>query len=612
MKKILRIALAAMLTLSMTLGLAVASAPPVSHDLVVQTVRLLDIISGDAQGNLNLERQVTRAEFAKMLTSASPFKDAVTPFGYMLYTDVSATHWASPYVKIAVEQGWMVGYVDGTFRPDAPITLEAGVDAALKLLGYRNLPGSYPSAQLAKYYELDLYEGVTAQVGQPLTRNDCLYLFFNLMSAPTATGAVYAATLGHALAADGTLDINKLVGQYTHGPYIAQPGQSLAVPTTQLTKYYRNGVPVQSTALLTHDVFYHNPELDAIWIYSDRVTGRINGVNHPTAPTAVTVSGVTYPLETQDVAFQLSDSGSFATGDYVTLLLGQNGSVAGVVSATSIDNSYFGMVTSTALVSDATSTEMALTVAMTDGSVQQFASDGRDYEAGDLVAIRTQGGTMTISSLPHNALRGTVNDSGTAIGDLPLAADAAILEIHDLKGVTVYPSRLAGYTLEEENVRFYSLNAAGEISHLILEDCTGDAYTYALLTDVIEISAGMVTTSQYIYMSNGMPGVLGFENAVLGLETGGILFSYDEGAIDRPYELGEVQLTQLTETFAVGADRSFPLADQVQVYEKVDGTYYPVPVESISNLTQYELTGYYDDMGYAAGGQIRVIVAELA
>ncbi len=53
--------------------------------------------------------------------------------------------WA-PYVRIAVQQGWMNGYTDGSFRPNNAVTLEEACTAVLKLLGYKmtDLSGAFP------------------------------------------------------------------------------------------------------------------------------------------------------------------------------------------------------------------------------------------------------------------------------------------------------------------------------------------------------------------------------------------------------------------------------------------------------------------------------------
>ena len=51
------------------------------------------------------------------------------------------------------------------------------------------------------------------------------------------------------------------------------------------------------------------------------------------------------------------------------------------------------------------------------------------------------------------------------------------------------------------------------------------------------------------------------------------------------------------------------MAEDVQVYLRSGSTYSLVNIASISDLEQYSVTAYYDDLGYSAGGLVRVIVA---
>ncbi len=40
----------------------------------------------------------------------------------MVFSDVSADHWAEGYINSAYVKGWVTGFADGTFRPDESIT----------------------------------------------------------------------------------------------------------------------------------------------------------------------------------------------------------------------------------------------------------------------------------------------------------------------------------------------------------------------------------------------------------------------------------------------------------------------------------------------------------
>ena len=168
---------------------AASAASSVSDSVIEQVVGALEIMTGDENGNLNLDNSVTRAEFARMLVAASSYKDKVAAVSnYSPFKDVPYTHWTASYVKTAVEQGWLTGYLDGTYRPSNTITLEEAATGALKLLGYgtSDFVGSYPYGQLALYKSLGLDTKITASQGGTMTRRNMMYLFYNLLTADTA------------------------------------------------------------------------------------------------------------------------------------------------------------------------------------------------------------------------------------------------------------------------------------------------------------------------------------------------------------------------------------------------------------------------------------------
>ena len=194
------IALCAALCLVLPLGTGALAAQ--STDTALETVKVLGIMVGDENGNMNLSSPVTRAEFVKMMTAASAYQDTVgSGYGSSLFKDVKSSHWAGEYIRLGVEQGWFNGYVDGTFRPDSSITLEEGCTALLRLLGYDSgsLAGSFPTAQLSKSSAIGLLDDLAAVQGQVLTRQDCVTLFYNLLTTQTSSGSVYGATLGYTI-----------------------------------------------------------------------------------------------------------------------------------------------------------------------------------------------------------------------------------------------------------------------------------------------------------------------------------------------------------------------------------------------------------------------------
>ena len=85
----------------------------------IATLEKTGVIVDTAKGGaFRPNEAITRAELAAMLAQ---FADA-KPVKGMKFSDVSADHWAYDAIAIAAKMGWIEGYPDGTFRPDATIT----------------------------------------------------------------------------------------------------------------------------------------------------------------------------------------------------------------------------------------------------------------------------------------------------------------------------------------------------------------------------------------------------------------------------------------------------------------------------------------------------------
>lgn len=85
----------------------------------IATLEKAGVIVDTAKGGaFRPNEAITRAELAAMLAQFSDAK----PVKGVKFSDVSAKHWAYEAIAIAAKMGWIEGYPDGTFRPDATIT----------------------------------------------------------------------------------------------------------------------------------------------------------------------------------------------------------------------------------------------------------------------------------------------------------------------------------------------------------------------------------------------------------------------------------------------------------------------------------------------------------
>ena len=614
MKRLCALCMALVITVT-CLGAVPAQGADLSS--IQGTVQALGILTGDDNGNMNLSSPITRAQFAKMLVMASPYRDSVAADGnsYSLFADVRRGYWATEYIRVAVEQGWVTGYSDGTFRPDQTIRLEEAAASLLRLLGYENsdLVGSYPAAQINKFRALGLGDGITAAQGQQLTRGHCMYIFYNLMSAQAKSGAVYATSLGYSLTPSGEVDYASLVSADMKGPYTAASGH-LELPFTPAV-YTKNGHPASASDVSKYDIYYYNENLRAVYLYSNRVTGTYTAASpSTTAPTSVTVAGNSYSLSTSGAAYKLSAMGDYTIGDVVTLLIGMDGTVADVVSAEEVSSICYGVVTANGNSSYVTAggaieAGRAVQIFCTDGTTRTFTANA-SIRIGSIVSVSYSGGRTVVRGIGGKSLSGQVNRDGTKFGDLRFAPGVEIMDTdQDGNYALIYPSRLAGYRLDSDDVRWYAVNEDGEITHLILNNATGDIYTYGLLTDVTEIYNGTSIISSYSYVINGTPGVHAPSGTMYNVENGGARFLYVDGQIDGIRNLKRVEADNITDTQLTAGGKSYKISEQVQVYLRSGGTYLLTNLAAVGDPDAYDLAGWYDDLNVSAGGLIRVIVA---
>lgn len=613
--------LSALLAAALAVSMLTLPAGAVSQSTALETVRALGILAGDSQGNLNLSSAVTRAEFVTMMTAASSYKDTVgSGYGVSLFKDVKSSHWASEYIRLAVEQNWMTGYTDGTFRPGRTITLEEACTALLRLLGYdaSTLAGSFPTAQLSKAGAVGLLDDVTAKQGQTLTRQDCVTLFYHLLLADTRAGAVYGTTLGYTIK-NNEVDYATVVSADTKGPYVADNGGGLTLPFTP-TAVYVDGALSGQSQVKQYDVYYYNAALRSVWVYTDRATGTLTDLSpSKTAPTSATVAGVTYSIGSSTASYKLSSQGQFSQGDVVTVLLGMDGDIVDVVSAQNSETTYYGVVIASTKAASSSSTSSSSTtsaqaqtqVACSDGTVRTFYHSGGAQSVGKLVSVAvTQSGT-TLSAIPRRSLSGTVNSAGTRFAGYSFADNVEILDTDGDGGYArIYPSRLAGYSLTDDDVLFYSLDSTGSIDCLILDEATGDTYTYAFVTQATSKTDGSSLSGSYTYLQNGQSHSISGQQTY-SVKVGGARLTFsDNGSLKGMRQLSSVNLTGLTSLTATAGSSKYALAEDVTVLLR-DGSqqgYYPTTLSAV-NSTDYTLVGWYDNQGASAGGRIRILVA---
>ena len=483
-KRILALLLAVCVACSMLILPASAS----GSNTAVQTAVTLGGLTSDQTANL--AAPLTRGALTKLMVAFSAYRESAKTQGSTgtLFSDVGSGSAYAPYVRIAVQQGWISGYTDGSFRPDNAVTLEEACTAVLKLLGYdvTTLSGTFPAAQLNKANELGLRDNLTKTQGEGMTLEDGAVLLYNALTATTAEGKVYASSLGFTVN-NGVVDVSSILLSNVKGPFVAGLGTQLPFAPTAV---YRNDTVTTDATLNAYDVYYYNETAQTVWIYTRKAAGRITAVSpSANAPTSVTVAGTEYTIASSSVAAQLSALNGGGVGQVVTLLLGMNDEAVSVLTGDAANEVFYGVVqtTSRSLVENSgPDVQQTVAVACTDGVTRSVNVDKQfNYPAGKLVAITVDENGENIQSLETKSTSGTVNAEGTALDNTALASNVEILDTtsEGLAGA-VRPSRLSGVTLSGTDVKYYTTNEKGEIDRLILSDVTGDLWEYAALDGI--------------------------------------------------------------------------------------------------------------------------------
>ena len=595
-------------------GLLAVPAAAADEGEMLQVLAVLSVMNGDENGDLALDRNVSRAEFAKMCVAASGQTGLEgQPAGTSAFPDVPAGHWAAGYIAAACQSGWLMGDLEGTFRPNDGITLAEAATVALRMLGYtdQDFTARWPVSQMALCRELELDGHIAAGQDDPLTRRECGWLIYNTLSAPCKTGTVYAAQLGYALDAQGELDSLGLLSEKLEGPLVASAAwrDEIGFAPRQV---YLNGQAATAADILPYTVLYLQEEAGLLFAYSTRHTGTITAISPSAAqPQSVTVGGVTYSLGSAQAARSLSDQGQFRVGDVVTLLMGREDQVAAVIAADAMDDTLYGVVAAagrTAYPDAQGGQHMSdyVDVIAADGQTYRVPTPDDRLEAGDLVSVN-YGRASAVSRLKEVSLSGKV--SADAIGASPLSPDAELLDVWENAGISVPVSRLEGCTLSASDVRFVSYDGAGRISCLILDDFTGDLHQYGVLTAEETVPTGVMSfLSTYTCVVAGSESVFTTDGVSFPVSTGGVQLRFLNGVLDRMYNLEQVTADSAGETWIAAGSRRYTLSDTAQVYLRRDGDYYLTTWSAVRDTDSYRLTAWYDAAD-SQGGRVRVVVA---
>lgn len=182
MKKIILVIMILIVTLASITNVYAQNFPDIKKDLE-EAVGLLSgygIIQGYPDGTFQPEKNVTRAEMAKIVTVAAGYYEYSKNMT-SIYEDMHG-HWAESYVELANVLNIVKGISPTAYGPDNVIKFEEAYTMVLRLLGYsdESLVGYWPTNYYEKALELNLFKDVDTK-NEFASRKDITIMLYNAL-----------------------------------------------------------------------------------------------------------------------------------------------------------------------------------------------------------------------------------------------------------------------------------------------------------------------------------------------------------------------------------------------------------------------------------------------
>ena len=409
------------------------------------------------------------------------------------------------------------------------------------------------------------------------------------------------------------IDNNKLEGPYTVNSAASFSSLGIRDDATIL----KSGIKASASDVKANDIVYYSSSLNTVWVYSEKKTGIYESASpNMESPSSITLSGVSYKIESSAAYTKLAANGSFGYGSTVTLLLGRNGEIADVISPVSAD-SVIGYMLSAGISTykNASGNEYSsyyAKIASPDGTLYEYTTD-RDYTSmrSKVVKVTFGDSGAKLTSLNESSkLSGTFDMTGLKLGSAPISPNIKIIEVkktdvtRDGEYLRIYGARIDGLKISAGQVLYSARNASGEIDELILSDITGDLYSYGIVEKNNVNSGGEAIINGASTRFGSGYTIKSRTPAKFDKAAGGSMYSIEQLSVlsSKPASVNETAVT------CENGDK-FPLSDTVSIYyENSDYDYIMLPLSDIIGTSKYALSAYYDKPK-AEGGRIRIIIA---
>lgn len=308
----------------------------------IDTLVLLKIIEDGG----NLDTNVTRAEFSKIIIRASEDRNKVADnLSEAVCSDVNIDTPYAAYINKALEKGYMFTYLGGIFKPYDYVTYSDLTRACLALLSYTNddFRGNQVIGRNLKFEGLGLNENIDKKDSEVITKRDIINGIYNtLKEKPKDNDNVYGTQIFDKLIIDSDKELNasEYKSSNVQGPFVAKNIDDIKTPFDITdSNVYINATNAKVRELKDditnygYAIYYIDLDNKSVCAYTERQDvsapivvkkGYIYKIYYAASnmlvPYRVDIDKYKYMLESEEVRFAFSANGCFKEDDYIVYL----------------------------------------------------------------------------------------------------------------------------------------------------------------------------------------------------------------------------------------------------------------------------------------------------
>lgn len=178
-------------------------------DYTFDRLRNYKILNGDENGDLQLDKLVSRAEMAQFIANARMLNTLTADnIGVERFSDVGSKHWAYDAIHVMRSMKLINGVGDNEFSPDVPVTYAEAVKMIVSMLGYEPYAekyGGYPEGYIKAGIDTGLIGSITFVKDDFATRRDIAIMLDTALDIPMMRQTVYGSTPYYEIMDDMTI-----------------------------------------------------------------------------------------------------------------------------------------------------------------------------------------------------------------------------------------------------------------------------------------------------------------------------------------------------------------------------------------------------------------------